>query len=332
MINFTTVHFEELFLLAPREQRKLKMTTVFQAKQHVNVKDSTAVAEFVELLENGHAKIKWLEKGDGQWPTQYPVDQLTALPKRRERRPPRHLREEEVPTNKKRMKLDQKKDNDDSNQKKENRTKGKMGHDDDITVATELTADETVTSMENINSRVAKARNDETSDSELNKVSESVANNEHEEMSIESDAKPAAKTYSKAPDLWQVIGLEKDEGLKQVAKLLPKGSKKCAKEVIHFFLFCYERQMVWERRNRDERVGEGYYTESWAMQTYFFCNVSTREAFVCMYIQQFLTIASYILYIELSRTRSRNMLLSRADSKALGQAPNRWSCKPPNMD
>ena len=160
--------------------------------------------------------------------------------------------------------------------RKDDCTKEKRELDDD-TVATELTADETVTSAENSASSVTKVRTDEAPASVPNKMIESTAN-EQEEISVENDTKPAAtatKTYSKSPDLWQVIGLEKDQGLKQVAKLLPKGSKKCAEQVIHFFLFCYERQMVWERRNRDERIGDGYYTESWAMQSYFFCNVST---------------------------------------------------------
>jgi hypothetical protein len=112
----------------------------------------------------------------------------------------------------------------------------------------------------------ADAKMEEASDSE---------NEQEEEMSVESDADESVKgKYTKVPDLWQVVGLEKDKGIEQVAKLLPEESKRFAKQVIHFFLFCYERQMVWERRNRDERItADGYhYTESWAMQEYFFCN------------------------------------------------------------
>lgn len=80
--------------------------------------------------------------------------------------------------------------------------------------------------------------------------------------------------YDKAPDLWQVTGIKEGQGIKEVAKLLPKDLKKCSQEVIHFFLFCYERQMVWERRNNGDCDEDGQYTDSWAMQNYFFCNVS----------------------------------------------------------
>lgn len=88
---------------------------------------------------------------------------------------------------------------------------------------------------------------------------------------------PAAKkkkTKNAVPNLWDVTGVDQDQGLSQIAKLLPKGLRKCKKQVAHFFLFCYERQMVWERRNRGD---EAPYTESVAMQQYFFCNVSLCE-------------------------------------------------------
>jgi hypothetical protein len=170
----------------------------------------------------------------------------------------------------------------------------------------------------------ADAKMEEASDSE---------NEQEEEMSVESDADESVKgKYTKVPDLWQVVGLEKDKGIEQVAKLLPEESKRFAKQVIHFFLFCYERQMVWERRNRDERItADGYhYTESWAMQEYFFCNVST-ECIVCIHVcWQFLTIT--FVHIELSRARSRNLLLPRAHSQALGYAPKEWSRRGPKVD
>ena len=253
-------------------------TTTFHAKQHVCVNGSTAVAEFVEILDNGYAKVEWLDKGGVNWRTEYPSNQLTPLGSRRDRRKSRRLQQEgEVPTNKKRMKLNKNDDKDDSGKEEEDdRTKGKREPDDE-TVTTELTADESVTSEETTASSGTKASNNEASASEPKKMIKSTAN-ERQDISVGNDAKPAAtstKTDSKAPDLWQVIGLEKNQGVKEVAKLLPKGSKKCAEQVIHFFLFCYERQMVWERRNRDERNGDGYYTDSWAMQMFFFCNVST---------------------------------------------------------
>jgi len=239
---------------------------MFQAKQHVCVKGSTAVAEFVEILDNGYAKVKWLDKGGGgvNWRNEFPLNELTALGSRRQRRTPRYLQEEEVevPIKKKKKKLSKIVDND-SGKKKDGPDKKKRELNDD-TVTTELTAGETSSSE----SSVTKARTDELSGKAPNKTGETTEN-EQEAISDESDDKPAT-----APDLWQVIGLEKDRGLKQVAKLLPAGNEKCAEQVIHFFLFCYERQMVWERRNRDERItSDGYYyTESWAMQMFFFCN------------------------------------------------------------
>jgi hypothetical protein len=241
---------------------------MFQAKQHVCVKGSTAVAEFVEILDNGYAKVKWLDKGGGvNWRNEFPWNELTALGSRRQRRTPRYLQEEEVevPIKKKKKTLSKIVDND-SGKKKDGPDKKRRELNDD-TVTTELTAGETSSSE----SSVTKARTDELSANAPNKTGETTEN-EQEAISDESDDKPAT-----APDLWQVIGLEKDRGLKQVAKLLPAGNEKCAEQVIHFFLFCYERQMVWERRNRDERItSDGYYyTESWAMQMFFFCNVST---------------------------------------------------------
>ena len=86
--------------------------------------------------------------------------------------------------------------------------------------------------------------------------------------------KPKRRVIS-TPNLWQVTGVsDTAEGLDIIKKALPKSLKKCTKDVAHFFLFVYERQMVWERRNNGDYKP---YTESVAMQRYFFCNVSTAN-------------------------------------------------------
>jgi hypothetical protein len=77
-----------------------------------------------------------------------------------------------------------------------------------------------------------------------------------------------------APDLWNVVSCPKhlcDEG---VAKLLPKSLQTCCTDVAHFFLFCHERQLIWERRNRGD---DSPLTQNWAMSRYFFCNVRSRK-------------------------------------------------------
>lgn len=210
----------------------------FKANEHVCVRDSTAVAEFIQNLGNGYGEVKWLDNNCAKWETKYPLTELKALGTRRSRRSnPRHLEEYEVPVNKKIKVSSNVKE---EGIKKKKGTERKSAQDDD----TVMTADETVTSV----------------------------------SSATLDEKPTtAKKASKAPDLWEVTDVAKDQGLKEVAKLLPKDLKKCAEQVIHFFLFCYERQMVWERRNREEYVVDEQYTESWAMQGYFFCNVSAAR-------------------------------------------------------
>jgi hypothetical protein len=77
-----------------------------------------------------------------------------------------------------------------------------------------------------------------------------------------------------APDLWKVVSCPKYLCYKGVAQLLPKPLETCCKDVAHFFLFCYERQMIWERRNRGDDFP---LTQSWAMSQYFFCNVRSKN-------------------------------------------------------
>lgn len=98
--------------------------------------------------------------------------------------------------------------------------------------------------------------------------------------------KPSSKKKKHPiPNLWEVTGVEENDEyiLKKIAKLLPGGLKKCSKEVAHFFLFCYERQQAWERRNRGESKP---YSQSLALKEYFFCNVSYHHRWIvmCMFL------------------------------------------------
>jgi hypothetical protein len=74
------------------------------------------------------------------------------------------------------------------------------------------------------------------------------------------------------PNLWQITGVPERHKLTKIARVLPKELKSYKEQVAHFSLFCYERQMIWERRN----AGEESFTQSMALTNYYFCNVRKR--------------------------------------------------------
>jgi hypothetical protein len=74
-----------------------------------------------------------------------------------------------------------------------------------------------------------------------------------------------------SPSLFQIYELEEKVVTKTVAQHLPQSQKKNALQVGHFFLFCHERQMVWEKRNCGAALP---WTRSKALAGYYFCNVS----------------------------------------------------------
>jgi hypothetical protein len=216
--------------------------------------------------------VEWLDKGV-KWKNEFPLTELTPVDgRRRKAKLEQRNLEKDVPTMSKKLKLIKSNITADSIEKDTKDARAKAKRDVPVDESATIESSEHVSSDRNefkVNRKEVASTNDAHSD----------------------DSKPTAmaKTYDKAPDLWEVTGVAKDQGLTQVTKLLPKGDKKCAKQVIHFFLFCLERQLVWERRNREECNSEGYYTESWAMQSFFFCNVSTGGIFVS-YAWKILTI------------------------------------------
>lgn len=116
---------------------------------------------------------------------------------------------------------------------------------------------------------VTEEEREEEEEDEVTEEEEEEEQKQHPEDPVVTIPKPATKHA--VPDLWEVTGVDKDKGLKEIANILPKRLKKSKEQVAHFFLFCYERQLVWERRNRGE---EQPFTNSVAMHEYFFCNVS----------------------------------------------------------
>lgn len=100
--------------------------------------------------------------------------------------------------------------------------------------------------------------------------------------SHDSKAGPKEKKqrYTSIPDLWQNTGVPERHKLTKIANVLPKELKSYKEQVAHFFLFCYERQMIWERRNN----GEESFTQSMALTNYYFCNVSKRGHEIEIYI------------------------------------------------
>jgi hypothetical protein len=73
-----------------------------------------------------------------------------------------------------------------------------------------------------------------------------------------------------APSLFELHDLSEHAVAKAVAQHLPPRHRNHGLQVSHFFLFLHERQMVWERRNREDPP----WTESVALRDYYFCNVS----------------------------------------------------------
>jgi hypothetical protein len=90
-----------------------------------------------------------------------------------------------------------------------------------------------------------------------------------------SSEDPVKKQRSDGLDLWGITGVSKTHDLTVIASLLPKKLQWCAEEVAHFFLYMYERQMAWDRRNKEESP----YTKSVIIQNYFFTNV---RIFLCV--------------------------------------------------
>jgi hypothetical protein len=97
----------------------------------------------------------------------------------------------------------------------------------------------------------------------------------HEELSVKRKQAslngPVKKQRPNVLNLWQVTGVSKTQNLTGIARALPKTLRGCVTQVAYFFLFMYERQMIWERRNKEEVCP---YTESDVLQKYSFTNVS----------------------------------------------------------
>lgn len=72
-------------------------------------------------------------------------------------------------------------------------------------------------------------------------------------------------------NLLVINGLSKESVKRNVAKVLPKDLAPFAFNVGLFFVFVYERQRIWERRNNGDRQP---FTNNYIMEKYFFCNVS----------------------------------------------------------
>lgn len=224
--------------------------TAFNIGDEVCVGLGTSPANIISLLPNNHAKIKWQDKAYAKWENVYPLSKLNKVTETRRRRskPPASYLEEEHEQEAPPKKM---KSNDgimDSTSKKRDEP-SKEPSKTTVSPETVVSADKSV----------------------------ALASIDDSNVVVETDsaflAKP--KTTHAVPDLWEVAGVEKDKGLNDIAKLLPKGLKPCKQDVAHFFLFVYERQMVWERRNQGEWQP---YTKSLAMQEYFFCNVSVDGA------------------------------------------------------
>jgi hypothetical protein len=84
------------------------------------------------------------------------------------------------------------------------------------------------------------------------------------------NTKISAKTSSPSP-LFEIHDLAENAVAEAVAQLLPTKWKENCFQVGHFFLFCHERQMVWEKRNCGDSLP---WTQSEALAKYSFCNVS----------------------------------------------------------
>jgi hypothetical protein len=96
----------------------------------------------------------------------------------------------------------------------------------------------------------------------------------HEELPVKrkqaSSNGPVKKQRPNVLNIWQVTGVSETKTLTRIASVLPKVLRCCVMQVAHFFLFCYERQIIWERRNKEEVFP---YTESEVLQKYSFTNV-----------------------------------------------------------
>ena len=74
-------------------------------------------------------------------------------------------------------------------------------------------------------------------------------------------------------NLLKIHGLLKDDIRQRVRKVLPKSMAPFAFNVGHFFLYIYERQCIWERRNKACEP----FTDDYVLGNYFFCNVSASR-------------------------------------------------------
>lgn len=269
----------------------------FEVGEDVFVGKNSTPAKIVKLLSDGYVKIEWPKSEGTEWESEYHVDKLQKLGARRRKQSALGERpdgeQQEAPT--KKIKKETKQEN--------------------SSIKESL--------LPSLSTSVNES--DGTCSSSYASSAKSSVKPEPKQTKV-STVKRKTKPKPAVPDLWQVSGVDKDQGLKEIKGLLPKGLKRCAQEVVHFFLFCYERQMVWERRNLGEPEP---YSESKTMQEYLFCNVSCylcvqfgacflRMLRSCLHhLFHAFVVSSFIA--ELSRARPRNQLLSSSDIGSLGQ-------------
>jgi hypothetical protein len=101
---------------------------------------------------------------------------------------------------------------------------------------------------------------------------------EHDSEAAATGTHKRSKKSNGVLNLWQVVlGIERSSTeakaiIQRAAKDLPKAVRRYAENIMHFFLFVYERQAIWERRQQG--CPEDAWTKSRAMVDYHFCNVS----------------------------------------------------------
>lgn len=79
-----------------------------------------------------------------------------------------------------------------------------------------------------------------------------------------------AKKRVKLMDLWQVVNIPHNKGMEAIRSIFPSPLKVYALNIARFFIFMYERQLIWRRRKSGASEP---YSQSYAMCKYFFCNV-----------------------------------------------------------
>ena len=96
------------------------------------------------------------------------------------------------------------------------------------------------------------------------------------------------------PSLWSVVlGVEKSQEIDRVVDTVQKAlpaRKKTAKEIAHFFLYCYERQKIWERIRRGSKEP---FTQSAVLRNYSFCNVRGGQEQAHTQVAVFLFVSQY---------------------------------------